>query len=335
MTVSAVRFSSPSGRDPHRPSRRRPDHRCRARRPARVRARRRRLGGDRRGVRRRARGRRRHHPRVVRADEGPLHRPQLPRPRGGVRARHPGAAGRLREVAELRWSAPGQSIVLPPEEKRPDYEAELGIVFSRRSRAPRSRTRARRSAAYCAFHDVSGRQYQLETPLRQFVLGKSFDTFGPMGPLVNADGVDLNALDVRGTVSGEVMQSSNTRNFIFNIEQLIVVRLDGDHHRGGRRARSPARPAASATARIRSATWCPATWSRSRSRARRSCATRWSRDDARRLVDCRWATSTSRTSRTSCPTAARCCTRCRSASATARRRRCSARTAPARRRCCG
>ena len=43
-----------------------------------------------------------------------------------------------------------------------------------------------------------------------------------MGPLVNADGVDLNALDVKGTVSGERMQNSNTRNFIFNIEQLIV-----------------------------------------------------------------------------------------------------------------
>ena len=116
----------------------------------------------------------------------------------------------------------GQSIVLPPEEKRPDYEAELGIVFNQTfSRATKENARSK-VGGYCAFHDVSGRQYQLETPLRQFVLGKSFDTFGPMGPLVNADGVDLNALDVRGTVSGEVMQSSNTRNFIFNIEELIV-----------------------------------------------------------------------------------------------------------------
>ena len=96
------------------------------------------------------------------------------------------------------------------------------------SRAVRKLTRSVKENArskvggYCAFHDVSGRQFQLETPLRQFVLGKSFDTFGPMGPLVNADGVDLNALDVRGTVSGEVMQSSNTRNFIFGIEELIV-----------------------------------------------------------------------------------------------------------------
>ena len=116
----------------------------------------------------------------------------------------------------------GASIVLPPEEKRPDYEAELGIVFSKTfTRATLENARST-VGGYCAFHDVSGRQYQLETPLRQFVLGKSFDTFGPMGPLVNADGVDLNALDVKGTVSGERMQNSNTKNFIFNIEQLIV-----------------------------------------------------------------------------------------------------------------
>jgi 2-keto-4-pentenoate hydratase/2-oxohepta-3-ene-1,7-dioic acid hydratase in catechol pathway len=116
----------------------------------------------------------------------------------------------------------GQSIVLPPEESRPDYEAELGIVFNQTfTRATLDNARSM-VGGYCAFHDVSGRQYQLETPLRQFVLGKSFDTFGPMGPLVRADGADLNALDVRGTVSGEVLQSSNTRNFIFGIEELIV-----------------------------------------------------------------------------------------------------------------
>jgi 2-keto-4-pentenoate hydratase/2-oxohepta-3-ene-1,7-dioic acid hydratase in catechol pathway len=115
----------------------------------------------------------------------------------------------------------GQPVVLPPEESRPDYEAELAIVFAETFTRASLETGRGRVGAYCAFQDVSGRQYQLETPLRQFVVGKSFDTFGPMGPLVRADGVDLNALDVRGTVSGEVMQDSNTRNFIFNIEQLI------------------------------------------------------------------------------------------------------------------
>jgi 2-keto-4-pentenoate hydratase/2-oxohepta-3-ene-1,7-dioic acid hydratase in catechol pathway len=116
----------------------------------------------------------------------------------------------------------GQPVVLPQEESRPDYEAELAVVFSERFTRATPETARSKVGGYCAFQDVSGRQYQLETPLRQFVVGKSFDTFGPMGPLVRADGVDLNALDVRGTVSGEVMQNSNTRNFIFDIEQLVT-----------------------------------------------------------------------------------------------------------------
>jgi 2-keto-4-pentenoate hydratase/2-oxohepta-3-ene-1,7-dioic acid hydratase in catechol pathway len=71
-------------------------------------------------------------------------------------------------------------------------------------------------------NDVSGRRAQLETPLRQFTLGKSFDTFAPMGPCVaSADGVDLTAIDVKATVSGEELQSSNTRNLIFSIVELI------------------------------------------------------------------------------------------------------------------
>ena len=175
----------------------------------------------------------------------------------------------------------GQSIVLPPEEKRPDYEAELGIVFSETfTRATLENARSK-VGGYCAFHDVSGRQYQLETPLRQFVLGKSFDTFGPMGPLVNADGVDLNALDVRGTVSGERHAELEHAELHLQHRAADRLRLDGDDHRGRRRAHHGHARAASATARTRSATSCPVTSSRSRCRARPSCAIRWWRDDAR------------------------------------------------------
>jgi 2-keto-4-pentenoate hydratase/2-oxohepta-3-ene-1,7-dioic acid hydratase in catechol pathway len=71
-------------------------------------------------------------------------------------------------------------------------------------------------------HDVSGRRAQLETPLRQFTLGKSFDSFTPLGPAVaSLDGLDLADLDVRTTVSGEVMQDANTRDLIFSVVDLI------------------------------------------------------------------------------------------------------------------
>ena len=116
----------------------------------------------------------------------------------------------------------GDTIVVPREETRPDYEGEVAVVIGRRTyRADADAARAA-VGGISAMNDVSGRRAQLETPLRQFTLGKSFDTFAPMGPSVaSADGVDLTAIDIKTTVSGDVLQSSNTRNLIFSIVELI------------------------------------------------------------------------------------------------------------------
>ena len=116
----------------------------------------------------------------------------------------------------------GATIVIPREETRPDYEGELAVVIG--EPAYRATGAAARAAvgAYTCFHDVSGRRAQLETPLRQFTYGKSFDTFGPLGPwLVESEGVDLDALDVETVVSGETLQRSNTKNLIFGVEALV------------------------------------------------------------------------------------------------------------------
>jgi 2-keto-4-pentenoate hydratase/2-oxohepta-3-ene-1,7-dioic acid hydratase in catechol pathway len=117
---------------------------------------------------------------------------------------------------------PGADIVIPREETRPDYEGELAVVIGQRTyRADRAQARAA-VGGIAAINDVSGRRAQLETPLRQFTLGKSFDTFTPLGPCVaSADGVDLGDIDLRTTVSGEVMQDANTRDLIFSVERLI------------------------------------------------------------------------------------------------------------------
>jgi 2-keto-4-pentenoate hydratase/2-oxohepta-3-ene-1,7-dioic acid hydratase in catechol pathway len=116
-----------------------------------------------------------------------------------------------------------EEIVIPREENRPDYEGELAVVIGRRTyRADRSSARAA-IGGISSFNDVSGRRAQLETPLRQFTLGKSFDTFAPMGPSIAAlDGIDLNDIQVRTTVSGEVMQDANTCDLIFSVAELIV-----------------------------------------------------------------------------------------------------------------
>jgi len=116
----------------------------------------------------------------------------------------------------------GASIVIPREETRPDYEGELAVVIAKRTyRADPDSARAA-IGGISAMHDVSGRRAQLETPLRQFTLGKSFDTFAPMGPCVaSMDAVDLADIDVKTTVAGELMQDANTSDLIFPVVDLV------------------------------------------------------------------------------------------------------------------
>src|ERR1700729_1875740 len=130
-------------------------------------------------------------------------------------------------VVFAKWTSsligPGQEIVIPREETRPDFEGEVAVVIGRRTYRATPESALAAVGGISALHDVSGRRAQLETPLRQFTLGKSFDTFTPMGPAIaSVDGVDVRDIDIRTTVSDEVMQDANTRDLIFGIEQLIV-----------------------------------------------------------------------------------------------------------------
>ena len=130
-------------------------------------------------------------------------------------------------VVFAKWTSsligPGQEIVIPREETRPDFEGEVAVVIGRRTYRATPENALDAIGGISALHDVSGRRAQLETPLRQFTLGKSFDTFTPMGPAIaSMDGVDVRDIDIRTTVSGEVMQDANTRDLIFGVAELIV-----------------------------------------------------------------------------------------------------------------
>ncbi len=117
----------------------------------------------------------------------------------------------------------GADIVIPSEETRPDFEGELAVVIGRRTYRATPDSAREAIGGISALNDVSGRRAQLETPLRQFTLGKSFDTFTPMGPSIAAvAGNDLSDIDVRTTVSGEIMQEANTRDLLFSVVDLIV-----------------------------------------------------------------------------------------------------------------
>jgi 2-keto-4-pentenoate hydratase/2-oxohepta-3-ene-1,7-dioic acid hydratase in catechol pathway len=116
---------------------------------------------------------------------------------------------------------PGDNIVLPRSSVKPDYEAEFAFVIGKGGRyIPAFRWREH-VFGYMNFNDVSARDYQTATS--QWMIGKSFDTFAPMGPyLVSADEIpDPHDLDIMLTINGEVLQHSNTRHLIFRIPDLI------------------------------------------------------------------------------------------------------------------
>jgi 2-keto-4-pentenoate hydratase/2-oxohepta-3-ene-1,7-dioic acid hydratase in catechol pathway len=101
-----------------------------------------------------------------------------------------------------------------------DYESELAVVIGRPGRDI-ARSRAMDHVfGYTVVNDVSARDVQVRHG--QWHLGKSFDTFCPMGPwIATADEVDGRATRVRGWVNGELRQDANTRDMIFDIPRLI------------------------------------------------------------------------------------------------------------------
>jgi 2-keto-4-pentenoate hydratase/2-oxohepta-3-ene-1,7-dioic acid hydratase in catechol pathway len=118
--------------------------------------------------------------------------------------------------------AAGENIVLPKVSKSPDYEAEFAFVIGRGGRHIKAEDWAQHVFGYTIVNDVSGRDYQKATT--QWLMGKSFDTFAPMGPwIVTADEIpDPHNVDVQIEINGEQLQNSNTRELIFKIPDLIA-----------------------------------------------------------------------------------------------------------------
>ncbi|MGH9718764.1 MAG: fumarylacetoacetate hydrolase family protein [Bryobacteraceae bacterium] len=116
----------------------------------------------------------------------------------------------------------GQPIVLPKVSAKPDYEAEFGVVIGKSGRHISPDAWREHVFGYTNINDVSARDYQMATT--QWMMGKTFDTFCPMGPsIVSADEIaDPHALDIQITINGEVLQKSNTRNLIFRLPDLIA-----------------------------------------------------------------------------------------------------------------
>jgi 2-keto-4-pentenoate hydratase/2-oxohepta-3-ene-1,7-dioic acid hydratase in catechol pathway len=119
---------------------------------------------------------------------------------------------------------PGEPIVLPEVSEKVDYEVELAAVIGRAVKNVSAEKAIDHVAGYTVMCDVSARDYQHEKPGGQWYLGKSFDTFCPLGPwIVTREEIpEPHELDLRCEVSGEVLQSSNTSQMIFRLPQIIA-----------------------------------------------------------------------------------------------------------------
>lgn len=116
----------------------------------------------------------------------------------------------------------GDDIVLPAASKQVDYEGELAVVIGATARAVSESDALRTVAGYSIANDVSARDFQGVRGQR--FLGKSCDTFAPLGPvLVTADELgDPHGLPLRTTVSGDVRQDASTKEMCFSVAQLIA-----------------------------------------------------------------------------------------------------------------
>ena len=117
--------------------------------------------------------------------------------------------------------ANGDSIVVPTEVSTAiDYEAELAVVIGRGGRRIRKEDAMSHVWGYTVVNDVTARDWQSRH--QQWDMGKSFDTFCPMGPwLVSADELDGTDTRVRCWVNDELRQDATTKDFIFDIPTLI------------------------------------------------------------------------------------------------------------------
>jgi 2-keto-4-pentenoate hydratase/2-oxohepta-3-ene-1,7-dioic acid hydratase in catechol pathway len=119
-------------------------------------------------------------------------------------------------------NGPRSAVVLPKRTQQPDYEAEFAFVIGTGGKNISADAWEKHIFGYTIMNDVSARDVQMATS--QWSLGKSFDTFAPLGPaIVTKDEVpDPHALDIKLTIGGEVLQHSNTRELIFRVPDLIT-----------------------------------------------------------------------------------------------------------------
>jgi len=115
----------------------------------------------------------------------------------------------------------GENIVYPTEVRELDYEVELAVIIGKEMKNTSESESYSYIYGYTIINDVTARDIQKKES--QWYLAKSFDTFGPIGPIIIpkekiADPQDLN---IRSYVNGQLRQNSNTSEMIFGVKELL------------------------------------------------------------------------------------------------------------------
>ena len=120
-------------------------------------------------------------------------------------------------------SGPNDTVTLPPKSKKGDWEVELGVIIGTKAKNIKKADALKYVAGYCTINDLSEREFQTERS-GQWTKGKSYDTFGPIGPwLVTKDEVkDPQNLNMGLDLNGKRVQTGNTATMVFGVAHIVA-----------------------------------------------------------------------------------------------------------------
>jgi 2,4-didehydro-3-deoxy-L-rhamnonate hydrolase len=120
-------------------------------------------------------------------------------------------------------SGPNDIVTLPPKSKKGDWEVELGVIIGTKAKNIKQADALKHVAGYCTINDLSEREFQVERS-GQWTKGKSYDTFGPIGPwLVTSDEVrDPQKLSMWLELNGKRVQNGSTSTMVFSVAHIVA-----------------------------------------------------------------------------------------------------------------
>jgi 2,4-didehydro-3-deoxy-L-rhamnonate hydrolase len=120
-------------------------------------------------------------------------------------------------------SGPNDTVTIPPKSKKSDWEVELGVIIGTRAKNIKKKDALKHVAGYCTINDLSERAFQIERS-GQWTKGKSYDTFGPVGPwLVTSDEIkNPQNLHLWLELNGKRVQDGNTKTMVYGVAYIVA-----------------------------------------------------------------------------------------------------------------